>query len=98
MLRVRCVVYVCVSGVLCVYVCVICVWCSVYVGCTPEHKAYCKPYLGYLSLLPTILQVPEVKESVIRAAGGGGRAGFGRGPSSIPTQLPCVQQFEVPPF
>ena len=36
---------------------------SVYVGCTPEHKAYCKPYLGYLSLLPTILQVPEVKES-----------------------------------
>lgn len=72
--------------------------CSVYGGCTPEHKAYCKPYLGYLSLLPTILQVPEVKESVIRAAGGGGRAGFGRGPSSIPTQLPCVQQFEVPPF
>lgn len=66
--------------------------------CTSEHEACCKPYLGYLSLLPAVLWVSEVKESVIRAAGGGGRADFRRGPSAIPTQLPSVQQFEVPPF
>lgn len=67
-------------------------------GCIPAHEAYCKPYLGYLSLLPAILQLSNVKESVVRAAGGGGGAEFGRGPSSITTQLPSIQQFEVPPL
>lgn len=67
-------------------------------GACPNTKACGQPYLWYLSLLPAILWVSKVKESVIRAAGGGGGADFGRGPSSIPTQLPSVQQFEVPPL
>lgn len=65
-------------------------------GDLSAHEVCCKPYLGYLSLLPAILWISKVKESVIRAAGGGGGADFGRGPISIPTQLPSVQQFEVP--
>lgn len=67
------------------------------VGCVSEGEVCCKPYLGYLSLLPAIWQVSKVKESVVGAAGSGGGADSGRGPHSIPTQLPRVQQFEVPP-
>lgn len=66
-------------------------------GCISEDEVCCKPYLRYLSLLPAIWQVSKVKESVVGAAGSGGGADSGRGPHSIPTQLPSVQQFEVPP-
>lgn len=64
-------------------------------GCILDLKIRALCYPGDLFLLSAILQVSKVEESVIRAARCRGRAGSQRGPSSIPAQLPSVQQFEV---